>query len=1138
MATTVTTPTASNASATPPVSTPEGFFFAGPMTSFIDARGRELFPIDTPLNKRISIVNHNNKLSAIVNICPHKGVGLHRGKCVDIEDLDRVNCRTEIVCAAHQWNFDLETGLCDNTGFVIDVHEVKVVDDNVFYNAFLSKSQMEDQHESATNPGEDQPPKQPEDLPSLPPKPETPVSQYKVETVDEIMAKYGSSSNVAAPLKESPAVAPESKSHWGTSNDAGDFAKYDGDQPASTGNPDPRDASSSVAFKAVDNTFDGALDFDDDEDENEMDETGPRTETLGDDDSDIDENEALMDPDNPLMERVQAALFKQLSDRDTKLSIEIKDKEESVRKALKKREEVGVELYSTQQQLARLQALLEGAQDNIAIIKNYREEAERALSHTVAQYKEEMQKKNQHSENLEQHKIELDKLSITLKQVDLYNDELRSKILVAKRKTLKAEEDIDYFIDNLTDRLRRLQERRALYETQLLAQQKETKAALDTLHDASTEMEAIQFEKRQLLHQWKSSLIGLQRRDEVLLNIDKGIQKNKDTILSLNGEIAGFKLSLRRAQEQSEMLTMLLTKLENETEHLKQMIATVGQQRAKLMDTHILYSKTLAKAEEELTQANQERQAIHLEIAAVEKLTLQTTTTIKKIESEIAEHLQNQLFIEKGATGTRRDSTRLRNLVHEKESLIATTMNELGNVKMEALNGQERVRRMKEDMKLLEKDLCVKNDLIEKYELEIRRRNDEVGKKQGEMDMLNKRFDLLTSRSQEESMGPLEATIHNVSKLVDQKDKDCIQLSSFWLRAQNELVTTSKKSNTLQDEMSDLKMRLAVLSRKKAVVNNQFETELKEIRSHQRNIRQLQNDMIKINTLLSKQTQVQSVLEENNVGLEQEFRARLKIAELDSIRIESKIDDLREEKKRALQGLVEAERQLMLWEKKIQLAKETQAALDPNIGATEIREMSVEIHRMKLRYTSMIKLQEKMIAEMEKSVYRRESIATRTKTKGKGSSQASLQKDIAELTKKIRMTVNDVGDSEQDMQMLVNAQERVAHQIQDSQQSCQEMEMRENQLLGVLEKSLMQKQLAMGETLLHQRQARRYTELVQGKYIFLIKDATAREVEFEKQQERLKRIGEVLESVKNDFPHLKEMVDPVFQFLDTTAAIL
>jgi hypothetical protein len=76
---------------------------------------------------------------------------------------------------------------------------------------------------------------------------------------------------------------------------------------------------------------------------------------------------------------------------------------------------------------------------------------------------------------------------------------------------------------------------------------------------------------------------------------------------------------------------------------------------------------------------------------------------------------------------------------------------------------------------------------------------------------------------------------------------------------------------------------------------------------HQRNIRQLQNEMVKINTLLSKQTQVQSVLEENNLGLEQEFRARLKMAELESIKMETRIDELRDEKKKALDGLIEAE---------------------------------------------------------------------------------------------------------------------------------------------------------------------------------------------------------------------------------------
>jgi hypothetical protein len=70
--------------------------------------------------------------------------------------------------------------------------------------------------------------------------------------------------------------------------------------------------------------------------------------------------------------------------------------------------------------------------------------------------------------------------------------------------------------------------------------------------------------------------------------------------------------------------------------------------------------------------------------------------------------------------------------------------------------------------------------------------------------------------------------------------------------------------------------------------------------------------------------------------------------------------------------------------------------------------MGLEIHRMTLRYASMLKLQEKMISEMEKSVHRRESISIKGKLSGKGSGQLSLSKAIADLKKKINLTIHDI----------------------------------------------------------------------------------------------------------------------------------
>ncbi|KAI8622573.1 Rieske [2Fe-2S] iron-sulfur domain-containing protein [Chytriomyces sp. MP71] len=110
-----------------PPTPPSGYFFAGPKARF----DSEITPIDTPLNKRFAIVHRRGTLSAVVNICPHQGAPLHKGAVTDIEDMGIV-WGSAIVCRVHGWNFDVETGACGSTRFVIDTFDVKVEGGNVF----------------------------------------------------------------------------------------------------------------------------------------------------------------------------------------------------------------------------------------------------------------------------------------------------------------------------------------------------------------------------------------------------------------------------------------------------------------------------------------------------------------------------------------------------------------------------------------------------------------------------------------------------------------------------------------------------------------------------------------------------------------------------------------------------------------------------------------------------------------------------------------------------------------------------------------------------------------------------------------------------------------------------------------------
>merc|ERR1719498_560592 len=143
----------------------------------------------------------------------------------------------------------------------------------------------------------------------------------------------------------------------------------------------------------------------------------------------------------------------------------------------------------------------------------------------------------------------------------------------------------------------------------------------------------------------------------------------------------------------------------------------------------------------------------------------------------------------------------------------------------------------------------------------------------------------------------------------------------------------------------------------------------------------MHSDMSRLNELIGRNTKLQAELANANAVMEMEFKAELKELETESVTLETKIHEVKEAKSVLLEEIVETERQLLLWEKKIQLEKETQAALDPEVGMQEIHAMEKEIHRMKLRYTTLKGEQDRMVKEMERAVHKREAIALRFKGK-------------------------------------------------------------------------------------------------------------------------------------------------------------
>lgn len=262
----------------------------------------------------------------------------------------------------------------------------------------------------------------------------------------------------------------------------------------------------------------------------------------------------------------------------------------------------------------------------------------------------------------------------------------------------------------------------------------------------------------------------------------------------------------------------------------------------------------------------------------------------------------------------------------------------------------------------------------EKFKLQINKRLNRIEKKQLKVDKLNRQWAMLKDQGADENTGPQEAKKNNILKQIKDLEEENVNVQKQWIQNQTDLISQQNTNMTLSADCDKLRTEKSILEQKKLRLNQQVQGHEKEIRALEIAKKNLDFEMNKLNDLFYKNTDMQEKLRNDNFNIENEFKQKLKELENESIKLENHISNLKEQKADVLAEIVEAERQILLWERKIQLEKEMQDALDPTIGQTEIVAMKKEIHRMELRYEHLRKRQEEMIKDMERSVFKRETI--------------------------------------------------------------------------------------------------------------------------------------------------------------------
>jgi len=783
------------------------------------------------------------------------------------------------------------------------------------------------------------------------------------------------------------------------------------------------------------------------------------------------------------MDRVQFALEKQLKGAFDISKLRLSEQGEELTRQRRSREDIGVQLYQVQQQLAKLQMNLEKVHENHAIIAQMREAAEADLAQVRPAYGEQLGEVKEQRLKYEKFQSELDQLHMTLRQVETYNDQMKSEIAVTRRATYKAEESIntlesgkkqqDILIDSLNEQLRHAQEELALTETQLVAQGGETSVARQTLKDASAEMEAINFEKKQLLQQWKVALIGMQRRDEALQATEEALVKQREQEMALDSEVSGVKKAIKREEEKNEVLTATESKLESESRAADASMLECKEKEERQHEKFAMLNKSLEQTDAELTRVTQQEAALEHEVNALEAQVQKTMMEARKLQDSALTNLGEQVAVEKGAANTSHATEKLRAQREEMDMAAAQMHNELARIRVDTLNTMSHNSQLGGQLKALNEELTEKDTLMAKYEQESRRRNIEIEKKQHELDLLNRKFDSLMKQRAgvaelDEDAGPLEATIVHLKRELSTKEAENAEFQRVWIRAQTDLVNVANGNQTVTDQLHDKRAKTSILMQKQMRLETQFDREAKEVKELERGNAGLHNELTKVNQLLAEHSTRQRLLVDDNFLMETEFVEKLKSMELEAASAEGQIVELKAQKERLLLDVVEAEKQIMLIEKKIALERETQAALDPEVGAAEVQAMQREIHRMRLRYAQLQRRQEQMITEMERAIYKRDNIEAKGKLasqkKGAPPTQAVLLKDVGELQSKLKSATHD------------------ASMAQLSVQKLQEKQAQENGYLEEAEAKLLdfrKKSERMGETILTQEQQ----QLVQRKQL-------------------------------------------------------
>jgi chromosome segregation ATPase len=418
---------------------------------------------------------------------------------------------------------------------------------------------------------------------------------------------------------------------------------------------------------------------------------------------------------HPLMERAQKALLNQLRETNYRLQVQILEKEEELKRYTLERETTGVQLYSLQQQLAKVQISLENAHNEYNVIIDSRLQEEEILQSVTKNNHEQMTLINDHTKQEKKYSNELDSLRETIQQIEKYNEEVKSEISITRRATYKAEQSMqqlerhkdsqDYYVDNLNKQVKSLQEQVSLHAAQLTAQRRETMEANTVLQETVRELDLIASEKKQLMIRWKAALSGLSRRDEALAQATQTLTSAENSVHDYDVEIETVRREIQKEQARHETLVSLRDRLENELLWVEDNLAKIRSEREQLQERYSLLTKSLAQTDADSKKLETAAKVLDTDSESLLQSLLLVTQQRQKMEDDVQHTYSTRSNVTKAVNNLLKEQGKLLKRVHERENEGNEIENEIARTKVDRLNASSLNDQLREQHSSVLKEL-------------------------------------------------------------------------------------------------------------------------------------------------------------------------------------------------------------------------------------------------------------------------------------------------------------------------------------------------------------------------------------------------------------------------------------------------